>query len=332
MSPELRRRIQRSVSGESVLSVRGAKRPQVRSLLRLALFSGISLLSIWLVSSYRAEQRALGASRTSLEARWAHSRAGLTATDLDMNHDILALIEAESGTYRGNVPSTQRGPEGTARLSGPGIFLRLTMEEALNESAIVARSAERGKDAFLSCFIAPPPAPDEKSTLSWVRKSYSAEFAGAEQLSQFFSASKLFLATTVLSAEFGAAIARANTLRDYRRLDQALDDAHLKETLPSLAATTFLLVLDEPKAIGSVTELDGASPHWVRFSLIDLTTKSVLFRFREKVDPSWVSEKNRPRYAYSLDSCALGSKMRAEFLGPGQVLPTQAEHDSTPSQ
>jgi hypothetical protein len=313
MAPELRRRILRSVRGDSMLQARGASKPGVRRWIRLGLFLGITGLAAWLVSTYRAEQAALSASRHGLEARWAKARTGLRATDLDKSRDLLALVEAESGRYRGNVQDLRPGQDIAQLLTEPAIYLRLTIEEAANEAHIMARSTEHGKDALLTCFIQAPPDQSEKALLAWVRQSYSRDFSGAEALRTFYAASRLFVATTVLHAEFGAAIERAKTLRELSRLDQALTEARLNETRPTLGATLFVLALDEAKTPGTVTELDGASPHFVRFALIDFASKSVLFRTRGQVDPAWISEKNRPRYAHAIDSCALGSRLRQEL-------------------
>jgi hypothetical protein len=317
MSPELQKRILRSLRGDLPMAAPKGGNPSARRWFRLALVIAIVSTASWLTATYREQQAEIHAARKELIERWSRSQIAVTASSRGKSGDLIALVENEAVAYLNDERELETIREIPAILARPSIYLRLDIRDAKSEGDIITHSAEKGRDALLSCFVHPPDSNDEKDLVPWIKRVYSPEFRG--KLDNFYPASHLFLAMTVMTPDFAGRIQGAPTLRELRRLDRAMGQAKLVETRPSLDAQILILALDEEKVPGTVTELDGASHHLVRLAVIDLLGKSVLFRTRRLLDPSSISEKHRARSANALTSCQFGAEARRLWNGDLRV-------------
>jgi hypothetical protein len=95
---------------------------------------------------------------------------------------------------------------------------------------------------------------------------------------------------------------------------KTLKQAPLKQAKAAARAEYFLFLLDEEKQAGAPSEFDGASKHYVRIHLIHLASQKTILRKRLLIDPSWISEKRRHRYAQGLLDCRMAHELRNQLF------------------
>jgi hypothetical protein len=115
----------------------------------------------------------------------------------------------------------------------------------------------------------------------------------------------------LLLPPWSAKVSAASEPRELAPLKTELERAPLARAKEALRAQVLLVVIDEPGAAGSLTELDGERAHDVRVILVDLATDRVVLRQKRHVDPSPWSQSARTDFATGLDSCALAFDVRA---------------------
>lgn len=303
MHPELRDRIQRSVSGQTTSG--RAERPELRALFRATLLLGIGTLAAFLLLSYREEVRELESARFELKTRLSALKRDLSPDDLELGARIEQLIAREAEVYLGDV---QGDLEGWAPIEPrSAIYVRLSLADAQSAERIEQRSLESRRDALLDCFLDPPRERDEASLLRRVRQVYSG---ARPELSSIHPVSSVFLSLVYLAPHFEAQVEAATSRRILSQLQSSLTEARLPRLMPALKSHILIVALDEPKEPGVPSEVDGASRHFMRLVVMDTRDSRVLLRARREVDPSWISEQVRFRYALGLDGCRFARDVR----------------------
>ncbi|OQX70379.1 MAG: hypothetical protein B6A08_00695 [Sorangiineae bacterium NIC37A_2] len=303
MHPELRARIQRSVSGQTTSG--RTERPGLRALFRATLLLGIGSLAAFLLLSYQAEVRELESARRGLKAQLSSLKQALTPDDLELGERIQTLIAREADSYQGDV---QGAPETwTPSETRAALYVRLSLADAQSAGRVEQQSLESRRDALLDCFLDPPETRDESSLLRRVRQVYSG---ARPELSSVHPVSSVFLSLVYLAPAFEAQVDAATSRRILNQLESSVREARLPRLTPALRASTLILALDEPKDPGVASEVDGASRHFIRLVVADLRDHRVLLRARREVDPNWISEKVRFRYALGLDGCRFARDVR----------------------
>lgn len=307
MHPALRARIERSVTGRTPIS--HEERPATRAWVRGGAIAAIFSLAGFLWISYRTEARELEAARTRLLAQVQEVRGEFGADELSLDKRIGSALSREAGSYSGDLGQLASIQWLNDRSSATGVYVRLSVGDARERDLVAEKSLESSKDALLDCFMNPPQARDEKTLLMRVRQVYGGS---NPELVPMEPASKIFLSAIFLSPSFLSQIQAATSQRILNKLSLSFSEAHLSRLAPALKARFLIAALDEPKNIGTPSELDGAARHFVRLAVIDLRTEKTLFRRRREVDPSWISNGARFRYALGLDGCLFGRDVRIE--------------------
>lgn len=305
MHPALRTRIERSVAGKTVVSQE--ERPAARALIRGLLITAVVSLTGFLWFSYQAEKRELEEARTKLLETIHGTRRAVSAEDLSLQDRITTLLARESGEYLGDLTPLPSNEWIEGKSSEIGVYIRLATGDARSPSDSAEKSLESSKDALLDCFLNPPESRDEKSLLARVRKVYGGS---NHERSSVFPASSVFLSLVFLGPTFETQVSSATSKRSLEKLGASFSEAHLTRLTPSLKARYLVAALDEPKPLGTPSELDGAARHFVRLVVSDLRAARILFRIRKEVNPTWISEGARFRYALGLDGCRFGRDAR----------------------
>lgn len=304
MHPDLRARIERSVSGRTTGGQ--TARATTRALFRAGLVLGIGSLATFLWLSYRAEVRELESARFELKAQLSALKKDLTPEDLGLATRIHQAIAREAEAYLGDVRGDLEGWTPSEE-NGPAIYVRLSLTDAQSADRIEEQSLESRRDALLDCFLDPPQERDEAGLLRRVRQVYSG---ARSNLPSVHPASSVFLSLVYLAPHFEAQVESASSRRILNQLQSSLIDAKLRRLTPALKARTLILALDEPKEAGVPSEVDGASRHSMRLVVADLRQDRTLLRDRREVDPTWISEALRFRYALGLDGCRFARDVR----------------------
>jgi hypothetical protein len=127
----------------------------------------------------------------------------------------------------------------------------------------------------------------------------------------------------VFSAEWQERVHRAKDVDSVRRLAELFRLAPIEEAQRGAKAELFIFALDEPKTDNSPSEFDGATRHLVRVHVVDLKESRILVRVRRLVDPAWISEAKRHRYASGLTGCRLAIEVH-EATSPAETAPEAA--------
>jgi len=119
----------------------------------------------------------------------------------------------------------------------------------------------------------------------------------------------------ILLPSWSERIKTAKSAPDLQRIERELKRAPLASAQRVLRAELLIAVLDEPSDQGTVTELDGEAPHYIRLNVIELDSAKVLLRTRKRADPSWVTANRRSQYARELDGCRFAIDVHATVRG-----------------
>ncbi len=318
MSPELRARVMTSVSG----GARGARgerrwRPRlVASLRLLAIVVVASVVAAGLqVRAQRQRELAQGRSELLLEVQ----RSVSTLTDEDRK--LPARVEREvqqhaAATYAGDLlPESLRAEGGLSELlSRPTLYLRGSLDVLARPGGVAEAASTSRTDAFVLCLLQPPAARSEQALRTAARVA-QGRGAGMAPTAHVQRLAPVLEVLPLLSGDAQRRIAAAEhaALRDYRKLYEL---APVRTALKTVKARQLLLVVDEPGDAKTPAELDGERPHAVRVTLSNLQDRTLQLRFRQQVDPSWLSAATRAEYASGVDSCGLALDLR-KALGVG---------------
>ena len=161
----------------------------------------------------------------------------------------------------------------------------------------------------------PPPTRDEKALLAKARLAMSG---GSAFLQATQSALRLYDAEVglpILLPPWSERIKAAKGAQELQRIERELKRAPLASAKRALRSELLIAVLDEPSDQGTVTELDGEAPHYIRLNLIELDSAKALLRIRKRVDPSWITANRRSQYARELDGCRFALDVYAKVRG-----------------
>lgn len=310
MRPELRARIEASVSGRARSRGHRLAPRQVMSLRLVLLVASVAAL-FWLGITKRQVDRELESARVSLLSRWKEASGALDERSRTLTPRVQSWLVRMTGAYPGDVVDKEvRGARLDSVLGRPIVYLRGPLADLRTTSGARASAHESVKDAFVLCLLDPPRERSEKTVLSRVRAAYGASERMRQATEHVERLGAAFEGLPTLLPSFRDGIAEADDRFELRRYERAFDAAPLESAKRALSASLLLVLIDEAGKPNSLTELDGERPHAVRVGLVDLTRDRVLLRLRREVDPTWLSSARRPEYARGADSCTLALDVR----------------------
>lgn len=306
MSPALAARVQAAVSG------RDAQRRPLKSLLRVLTFVFVVASVVGVVHFREQRRQKLETQRAELLARLKDAGGTLTRSDRELPTRVAAAISLEvAATYLGDhLPQDlRREARLTELLSQPTLYLRGPLDALSRPERVSEVASSSSKDAFVLCLLAPPEARTEKALRLKASAAY-AQSKSAEVSPHVERLAPLLQALPLMGRDWARRIEVAETALALQTLQKLVDAAPLAAAVRAAKARQLLLVVDETGAGTGPTELDGERAHPVRVVLTDLASGEARLRFRQSVDPSWLSDQARAQYASGIDSCALAMDLR----------------------
>jgi hypothetical protein len=292
MSPELRARVQASVRADLRQRTLFPERGRGRVYLRLALGVAAVGLSIFLVVTYRQSRHEVEEKRTAILAnyhalaaslprgiRWQDlpSRAGQARLQADGHYDLDELLQS------------------------PLLYLRGDAKDLGSAGSALDVARDASVDALASCLLTPPQNLRESTLLRAIGQAPPADrvssFADALSALEFFEST------------FARDVRTATQMQELERLAGRLNREAFQRGLVALRARFLLVVIDQAKAAGVISDFDGEAPHDVVLRAIDLKTARVVWQEQRPVDPAWISAKSRLAYSRPLDSCRLAFEL-----------------------
>jgi hypothetical protein len=273
----------------------------------------VTFLTVYL---QRRDLRELDRARAMLIRAVEVQRASLTPGGAERLAVVESWLAHLSGAYEGDfVAGELRAPGGLAEVLGrQAVYVRGPLVDFRIASGIADAAAASSVDAFVTCLVDPPASRSEKSAL--VKVQAASSFAG-----NVYRLEDARVISPILSPPWLQRIGRAADQDSLGALRREFDRAPFERGKKALAAELLVVVMDEPAAGGSPTELDGERPHDVRVAMVDLAKATVLLRTKKHLDPSWISEAKRPVFAAALDACVLAIDVRELASGPLAKLP-----------
>jgi len=299
MPKALRLRVEASLEADlrqrTLFPGRSRPRKYLRALLALAVLG----LAVMLVVTYRQSRREVEQKRAAILAEYQKATGALPPSK---RRSVRALAEGlgriahTSGPWSDVGDHEQLGALMDRRL----LYVRGDAERIEKSSLDIAR--ESTLDALAIC-LAVPPANLRESTLLRAMSRVPSE-------SQLHALSEALAGGDFLGSGFVTQTNLAKHMQQLERLAARLQNPALARALGALEAEVLLLVVDEPKAAGVVSDFDGEAPHTLRLWMVDLASGRVVWQRRAQVDPGWISEKSRLAYSRALDSCRLAFELR----------------------
>lgn len=307
MSPELAARVRAAVSG------RQARGRPLKALLRFVTFTCLVVSVVGFVHFRQQRQQRLEHDRHELLATLEQAGQSLSHSDLELPRRVAAAIALESSpVYAGDLlpepPATDA--DLSEMLAPPTLYVRGPLDALARPDRLRDVASSSSKDAFVLCLLAPPDARTERalrlkaSAAAAQNKSFLEASAHIERLAP------LLQALPLLGRDWAGRVRSAETSEAVETLAKLVAAAPLAVAVRAAKARQLLLVLDEMGAATGPTELDGERAHPVRVALVDLSNGESRLRFRGKVDPSWLSDQAKEKYASGIDSCALALDFR----------------------
>lgn len=306
MSPELRARVEASVTGRRH---RASGRLGARStmLLRVLSISAIAITIGWLVSTKRQADRETEELRTSLVERWRRASSRLSARERSLLARVKPWFKRSAGKYPGDLVAEQLKRPGALAsvLKQPTVYLRGALDDVKTGEGLSQSARESTNDAFLLCLLDPPKVRKEKALLGRVRSAYSAGETMHRATGHVARLGDAVVGLPFLGEGWHTELAEAKHYQQLERLGESFERAPLEGARRAAQAKLLLFAIDEPGEASAVSELDGERPHHVRVGLIELETGRELLRLRRRVDPNDLSDTIRSEYARGMDSCSL---------------------------
>lgn len=314
MSVELRERIEASVRGHTSKKSPNRRRPNQVLVLRLGIAAAVACVVCFVAIGVAESRAELAQGRRDLVERVEKADGRLTATERALPAKVAAALLEASGPYPGDVVSETCRKAGLAAvLERPSVYLRFEQADLGRQRAINDMAADSGEDTLSRCLLSRPPGRDEKSLLQVVREAYRTTTAAPEDV-RLFRLHDALAGLRVLNEDWRQRAQEVSSRAELRALDASLSPRILDQALRAARAEILIQVMDEAKSPGTITELDGATDHFIRLSIVDLQSEEVLVRHRARVGPSWVSEKVRSQYARGLCDCRFAYDLY-EWLG-----------------
>lgn len=306
MNPALAARIEASLGARSG---RARLRPSSIAALRLVSIALIAASATFFVWQQRVEQQALQQAKTRLLEALESQAAAVANPESELVQRLEKWLIDQSGAYAGDHIADELKAGGLGDLlERPSIYVRGSIEALGNEARIGPAATESTIDALLLCLIEPPTSDDEQALLKKVQAAYRGETVSLTERVQ-----RLYAALTglpVLSQSWQQKVREADDIATVERYQELFRLAPIKEAQLASRAQLFIFAFDEPKTSEAPTEVDGATKHPVRVHIVDLERSKLLLRVRRIIDPSWISEGRRARYARGLDACRLAMDVR----------------------
>lgn len=306
MSPELRERIQSSVSGRRP-HARSRVSPRAIMWVRAVVLLTVVGAAFSLGFSKRQADQELEADRGRLLMRWNRQASALGPAERAVVVRAEPWLTRAAQDYEGDwIAPEIRAPGAFAQaLSRPMVYVRGSLETLKAPKGIERSSLDSAPDPLVLCLMAPPQARLESSLLRKVRWAN----AGGEQMHKAAAHVERLGAALVglplLEPSYKKRISVAENQRELFGLRRTFELAPIESAKRAARAEVLLFAVDEAGDRSVPAELDGERPHYVRVGLVDLKAKQALLRVRKAVDPSRLSDANRAEHARGIDSCAL---------------------------
>ncbi|HTM45599.1 MAG TPA: hypothetical protein VL137_11625 [Polyangiaceae bacterium] len=325
MNPELAARIESAVRG-GVRRVSVRRSPGRVAATRFLVILTLMLSLAFLGLSLRAQRIEFDAAKARLEQQvsaemnkvspsgWKllpAATAALSAAAQPLKEDFVADVLKDRARF-------------AALLARPILYLRADLGDVNSEGSIERAAADANKDAFVACLLDPPSARDEEPILKKVRAVYRGEAFQEQRGSNVRRLFDLFYAMNFLRPEWASRVQRARDVIEVGELQHKFDEAQVERMIPATQAQLLIYVLDEPKKLGTAVELDGASDHWVRLGIVEFQAQGdalqshTLLSVHRHLDPKWISEGARSRYAVGMDACRLAADLWTDVTKEAQ--------------
>ena len=312
MNPALAARIEASVSGRRRKPGRGGFGPRLVSVVRAVAIVALAGIVGLIVFLRLRDREALEQAREDLLEKLRSESASLTADDAGSVARVEGWLMRSSGAYEGDFADADlRAPGALARIvARPSVYVRGPIDAFANPAGTAEAAAASPKDAFLLCLVDRPASRAESALLGNVRTAYAAGGLLERSTANVRRLDEAIAGLPVLLPEWALRVRSADNKDQILRLRKELERAPVARAKLAARAALLVFAMDEPGALGGLTELDGERPHDVRVGLVDLVAAKVLLRLRKHVDPSWISVGRRAEYARGLDGCALAFDVR----------------------
>ena len=317
MSPELRARIQVSVSGRRATG-HARLAPRAIMVIRLAALLAVVGSLCWFGLITRRVNRTFLTAQSALLQRWQSeaSAFGPGKTDLLGRVEPWLRRETENLAEDWIADDIQKAGGLAAVLSRPTVYIRGPEHSFVNRVGIEALARETAVDALAFCLVEPPKERKEKLLRSRARAAYARGPAMTEATAHVHRLGAAVIGMPLLQPEWRARVMDAKDLRRLEQLKLAFEKAPLASAKAAVNASLLLYAIDEPGDAGSAAELDGEKPHYVKVGVIDLIENKPLLRLRRRVDPSWLSDATRIELAHDVDSCTLAWDVHQAVKAP----------------
>jgi len=187
-----------------------------------------------------------------------------------------------------------------ALLKRPAVYLHGSAPELADSAKIDAAAKASDKDSFLVCLASPPATNGEKDLLAKVKGVY---FQGAKVDEATASVRRLTdarAALLVLSPAFEEQVRTATEWKGLRMLRHDLEAVPAERAGPAVAAEVLIVVAD----VAAKTNTRES-----RVAIVDLTTKTVLYRGKPHVDNQGRTAAST-FYSAEVDGCAMALAVR----------------------
>lgn len=308
MSPALKERVERAVSGRARAKHNAAKLGLSgtfagKDRLRAArLVPAVTLLVVAGIASatYAHETKILEEERGALAATIEDHRAQLPEgyeTFIDRVDPFLEETAAKEAPPDVIDPEMKEPGALDAWLGMPAVYVRGPAAELRDPHTRSGAVAGSDKDAFLYCLTSPPQKGDERDLVESVRGVY---FAGAKVDEQTANIRRLHgarLGLSVLTTEVLAKVRAAEDALTLKKLHKDLEAAPVAEAKKAAGARLLIAVADEPGGRAA------------RVTLADVTANKVLLRLQLPVKSSGLTPLAM-LHRDELSACSLALSVR----------------------
>jgi len=319
MSPELRARIEASVTGRR--GPRGAlMTPRVRALFQLVVVVVVAGAVAAFVHKWRQSTHELDLAKAALLADMDRLQTARPTRDQPLVPAAERCLTEAAGTPgEDQVDPSLREPAALkAALERPLVYLRAPVSAVDVPSWLARLDPDPAMDAFVACLMVPPAGRAEGDLVTQVEAAYRGGLDQAEETARAYRLQIAVAAQPFFEDSWHKLVNDARTVSAVAELRQAMEVAQLQRATEVERAELLLYLLDEPKTPGSISELDGASAHVIRVGLFDLAASRPLLSLRREVDPQWISKAKRVYLARGLNACRLAYDLREELRATGE--------------
>jgi hypothetical protein len=273
--------------------------------------TSIVVCVFWTLNVRQNQQDELESAQSRLLSTLERQSAELSQNGEEFIDRLESWLLEGAGPYAGDVfaPELRTEQSWAELLRLPAIYVRGAVDAVSTPDQIGLTATESQKDALLLCLLDPPQARDEKALLPSVRAADQGEEAMARAI-HVQRLHAVLAGLPVLSPAWAERVRNADDVLSVGRLEDLHRLAPIEQAQLATRAQLFIFALDEPNEAGAPSEFDGSARHRVRVNIVDLRESRVLLRVRKLVDPAWISENTRHRYAKGLDGCRLAFDVR----------------------